>query len=65
MRRNAGPKGGIALSLFLIGISMLNYSRLQGSNCIRPIHVVTLLVCGIAIGVLLVNVLVLFKKKQP
>ena len=54
---------GIAISLFLIGTCILNYSRLGGTECIRPIHIVTLLVCGAAIGVLLVNLFSLFRRK--
>jgi len=37
---------GMAISLFVIIISIFNFERLTDSDCIRPIHVVTLLVCG-------------------
>jgi predicted permease len=50
-----------ALAIFLM---TMNYSRLKGSECIRPIHIVTLLVLGAAIGILLVHIVNLIKEKQ-
>ena len=50
-----------ALAIFLM---TMNYYRLTGSECIRPIHIVTLLVLGAAIGVLLVNIINLIKVKK-
>ena len=50
-----------ALAIILM---TLNYSRLKGSECIRPIHIVTLLVLGAAIGVLLVNIINTIKEKH-
>ncbi|MGN6530206.1 MAG: hypothetical protein ACTHK0_00455 [Ginsengibacter sp.] len=46
---------GMAISLFVIIISIFNFERLSNSECIRAIHVVTLLVCGMAIGIFLMN----------
>lgn len=46
---------GMAISAFVIIISFFNFERLTGSDCIRAIHVVTLLVCGMAIGIFLMN----------
>ena len=46
---------GIAISILVIAISILNFTNLDGSECIRPIHIITLLVCGMGIGVLIVN----------
>jgi hypothetical protein len=46
---------GMAISVFVIIISFFNFERLKGSDCIRAIHVVTLLVCGMAIGIFLMN----------
>ncbi len=51
MRKSAIRSMGI--SVLIIGISVFNFSNLKGSECIRPIHIVTLLVCGLAIGVFL------------
>ncbi len=47
----------MAISFFVIIISFFNFERLSGSDCIRAIHVVTLLVCGMGIGVFLQNLL--------
>jgi hypothetical protein len=49
---------------FAIFLMTMSYFRLKGSECIRPIHIVTLLVLGGAIGVLLVNIVNLIKEKQ-
>jgi hypothetical protein len=53
----------MALSFFVIAISFFNFTHLSGSECIRAIHVVTLLVCGMAIGVFLSNLFALLIKK--
>lgn len=45
----------MAISFFVIVITIFNFERLSGSDCIRAIHVVTLLVCGMAIGIFLMN----------
>lgn len=53
MRRS--NQRGMAISLFVIIISIFNFERLTDSDCIRTIHVVTLLICGMAIGIFLMN----------
>lgn len=61
--RNTNPnKRAILISLFVIALTFWNFSRLTGTECIRAIHVVTLLTCGAAIGVLLTNLFLLFRK---
>jgi len=63
--RNKNPYlRAIAISLFVIIISKFNFERLTGSECIRAIHIVTLLVCGMAIGVFLNNLFALLKKRN-
>ena len=54
----------MALSFFVIAISFFNFTNLKGSECIRAIHVVTLLVCGMAIGVFITNLLGLLLNKK-
>jgi hypothetical protein len=54
----------IIISFFVIAISFFNFSRLSNSECIRAIHVVTLLVCGMAIGIFLNNLFALLFKKN-
>ena len=61
--RNSHPKAGIIICLFVISISFFNFSRLQNSDCIRAIHIVTLLTAGAGIGVLLVNIFRLIKSR--
>ncbi len=55
---------GIAIPLFIIALSAFNFTRLQGSECIRAIHIVTLLTMGMAIGMLIMNVITFIKNKQ-
>ena len=57
-------KRKLLLPAFAIFLMTMNYFRLKGSECIRPIHIVTLLVLGGAIGVLLVNIVNLIKEKK-
>ncbi|HXR84869.1 MAG TPA: hypothetical protein VN722_11200 [Hanamia sp.] len=54
------------ISLFVIIISVFNFQRLTNSDCIRAIHVITLLVIGAAIGVFLSNffALIIQRKRQ-
>ncbi len=53
----------IAISLFVIGITLFNFSKLAGSDCIRAIHIVNLLACGMAIGLFLTNAIALLRNK--
>ena len=61
MRRS--PQKGILICLFVIALSLWNFSRLTGSECIRTIHIVTLLTAGAGIGVLIVNLFMLIRGK--
>jgi hypothetical protein len=54
----------MAISFFVIVISFFNFTNLKGSECIRAIHVGTLLVCGVGIGVFLMNLLGLLREKK-
>lgn len=57
-------KKKLLMPAFAIFLMVMSYYRLKGSECIRPIHIVTLLVLGAAIGVLLVNIINLIKEKK-
>jgi len=57
-------KKKLVMPAFAIFMMIMSYYRLKGSECIRPIHIVTLLVLGAAIGVLLVNIVNLIKEKK-
>lgn len=56
---------GMIISLFIIGLSAFNFINIEGHADFRAIHIVTLLVCGMGIGILLVNFIgwLRFKKK--
>jgi hypothetical protein len=53
----------MAISLFVIVITLFNFSKLTGSDCIRAIHVVNLLICGMGIGLFLTNAIALLRNK--
>jgi hypothetical protein len=53
----------MALSFFVLALSFFNFTRLTGSECIRAIHVVTLLVCGMAMGVFISNLFAMLRSK--
>ena len=57
-------KRSLIISAILIMLLTLNFSRLKGSECIRPIHIVTLLTLGAVIGVFLVNIVNLIRKQK-
>ena len=57
-------KRSIAISIIVIAVTLGNYSRLTGTENIRPIHIVTLLTCGMGIGIFLVNFIMLLRKKD-
>ncbi len=51
--RQKTPQRTMVLALFFSALSFWNFSRLQGSDGIRAIQIVTLLITGIGIGVFL------------
>ena len=55
---------GMAIASFIIIISFFNFNNLQDSDCIRAIHVVTLLAAGMGIGVFLTNFFHLMLEKR-
>jgi len=55
---------GMAFSLFAVLISAFNFSNLADSDCIRAIHVINLLICGMAIGVFLTYLFAFFRNKK-
>ncbi|MEO6289706.1 MAG: hypothetical protein ABIO76_07295 [Ginsengibacter sp.] len=63
MRNRKRNVKALAISIFVLGISFFNFTRLSDSDCIRAIHIITLLVCGMAIGVFLANLFALIRKK--
>ncbi len=62
--RQRTPLRAIAIAFFVAALSFWNFSRLTGSECIRAIHIVTLLTCGAAIGVILSNLILFLRNKS-
>jgi hypothetical protein len=52
----------LAISVFVMAITFFNFTRLTGCDCIRAIHIVNLLVCGMGIGIFITNLFALLKK---
>ena len=55
---------GIFISVLGISLLIFNFTRLKGSECIRPIHVVTLITMGALMGVLLMNIIAMIKERK-
>ena len=55
----------IGISLLVLSLMFFNYTQLENSDCIRAIHVVTLMVAGAAAYVLLVNIVAAIKGTGP
>ena len=53
--RKRTPQRAMGFALFIAAISFFNFSRLSGGECIRVVHIITLLTCGAALGVFLTN----------
>jgi hypothetical protein len=54
----------MVMSAVAILITASAFTRLTGLENIRAIHIVTLLVCGMGIGVFLVNLALYIKAKE-
>ncbi|HEY8690510.1 MAG TPA: hypothetical protein VIM07_14840 [Chitinophagaceae bacterium] len=62
--RQRTPERSMLFACVVIALSFWNFSRIQGCDCIRAIHIVTLLVAGIGIGVLITSIKAWFIKRQ-
>lgn len=62
MRRS--PARNLGIGLFIAILSFFNYTRVEGCDCIRTIHVVTLLVCGMGLGLILVSLVTLIRGRR-
>lgn len=62
MRKNYLRK--MAISVFIIGLSFFNFYNITDSECVKAIHIVTLLVCGIGMGFLFISFLGWLKAKK-
>lgn len=57
-------RSGIITPILVILISILNFFNFENVDCIRPIHIATLVLCGMGIGVLMVNLIRYFRKEE-
>ena len=57
-------KRSIFISILVACMSFQQFTRLNGIDNIRPIHIITLLTCGAGIGVFIVNVVLLIKNRK-
>ncbi|MEO6893667.1 MAG: hypothetical protein ABI136_01465 [Ginsengibacter sp.] len=62
MRR--GPVRTIIISLVIILISFYNFYRAGGTETIKAVQVVSLLVCGMAIGIFIKSGVEYFRDKK-
>ena len=62
--RQRTPQASMILALFIVALSFWNFSRIQGCDCIRTIHIVTLLAAGIGIGVFITSLKTWFINRQ-
>jgi len=62
MRRSA--LRGVAIGLAVAALSFGNYTRLTGSECIRAIHIVTLITCGAGLGVAIMSLMMMLREKR-
>jgi len=62
--RQRTPERSMLFACVVIALSFWNFSRIQGCDCIRTIHIVTLLAAGIGIGVLITSIKAWFIKRQ-
>jgi len=53
--RQRSPLRGMAIAFFVIAISFWNFSNIKGSECIRTIHIITLLTAGAGIGIFITS----------
>ncbi len=54
----------LLLPILVVLISGINFTRLEGIENIKAIHEFTLIVLGAGLGVLLVNLLTIWKNKD-
>ena len=64
MKPKSQLRRGMVISAIVVMFTALSFMRLTGLENIRAIHIVTLLVCGMGIGVFLVNFVMFLKAKE-
>ena len=61
---NKNVTRGVVIPAVAVIITAINFSNISNSDCIRAIHVVSLLVMGFALGVLVMNLVTLYKNSK-
>jgi hypothetical protein len=62
--RKRTPQRSLLFAGIIILVSVMNFLRIKGCDCIRAIHVVTLITVGIGIGLFIMSMKDLIVKKQ-
>jgi hypothetical protein len=63
MKKNA-PKRMLIITAIMMMLTAFSFTRLTGIDTLRPIHVITLLACGMSMGAFIVNLVVVLKNKN-
>lgn len=61
---NKDNRRGIVIPALAIILMVGNLTRIKDSECIRAIHIVTLLLMGFAIGVLVMNLMTIYRNNK-
>ncbi|MEP6713180.1 MAG: hypothetical protein ABJA37_12215 [Ferruginibacter sp.] len=61
---NKDYRRGVVIPILAIGLSAANLIRVKGSENIRAIHIVTLLAMGFALGVLIMNLITIYRNSK-
>ncbi len=55
---------GIVIPILVIGLMIINFTRVQKSEGVRAIHIVILLAIGFALGVLVMNLMTVYQNNK-
>lgn len=62
--RQRTPQRAMVFALIIAVFSFFNFERLTGCDCIRTLHILTLLTCGAGIGVFLSNLFIWLRSRN-
>ncbi len=58
------PARGIAIGFFVAILSFGNFTRIAQSEGVRAIHIVTLITCGVGLGVALMSIFIFLRLRN-
>ncbi len=58
------PARAIAIGLFVALLSFGNFTRIPESEGVRTIHIVTLITCGVGLGISLMSAIIFMRKNR-